>query len=327
MIVHNGKRWRTLADKLYHGGRQIAAVYKGGVQYYPDGPGPGPEPGPYLAFYSTDGEFTIGIGDRASWNGILEYSVDTVTWSEYEKQPSARVPVSSNAGLLYFRGSGNTHLQTYYSAYMPNFFEIQGSGIHCIGNIETLLDYASVQRGEHPRMDAWCFQGLFMDCRTLVSAPELPATELSGGCYKGMFYDCWALEEAPSLPAKEAPNYCYEIMFRFCTSLVLPPELPATVVGEEAYDQMFSGCTKLQRLPKLPAKNLPWWCYFYMFADCTSIKMSETMEDEYQYAYRIPSSGAGTGGQGTNGMFARTGGTFKGTPAINTTYYTDHEPV
>ena len=327
MIVHNGKTWRTLADKLYHGDRQIVAAYKGGVQYYPDGPGPGPEPGPYLTFYSTDGEFTIGIGDSADWDGILEYSVDTVTWSEYEKQPSARVPVSSNAGLLYFRGSGNTHLQTYYSAYTPNFFEIQGSGIHCIGNIETLLDYASVQRGEHPRMGNWCFQGLFSGCRTLVSAPELPATELSGGCYKSMFYNCWALEEAPLLPAKEAVSYCYEHMFAYCTSLILPPELPATVVGEESYYEMFIGCTKLQRLPRLPAKNLPWWCYFYMFRYCSSIKLSETMTGEYQYAYRIPSSGAGTGGRGTEGMFQYTGGPFTGTPTINTTYYTDHEPV
>lgn len=288
-----------------------------------------PKPKPYLTFYSTDGEFTLGIGDRASWNGILEYSVDTVVWSEFEKQPSARVPVSSSAGLLYLRGSGNTHLQVYYSAYTPNFFELQGSGIHCIGNIETLLDYASVQRGEHPRMDAYCFQGLFSGCRTLVSAPELPATELSVQCYRSMFYDCWALEEAPLLPAKEAVGGCYMLMFAYCTSLVLPPELPATVVGEGVYNQMFTGCTKLQRLPKLPAKNLPSACYYYMFSYCSSIKMSETMTGEYQYAYSIPSSGTGTGGSGfaVTGMFQYTGGTFKGTPTINTAYYTDHEPV
>lgn len=36
MIAHNGKTWRTLADKIYHGDRQISAVYKGGVKYYPD---------------------------------------------------------------------------------------------------------------------------------------------------------------------------------------------------------------------------------------------------------------------------------------------------
>ncbi len=324
MIVHNGKRWRTLEDKIYHGGRQIAAVYKGGVKYYPDGP----EPGPYLAFYSTDGEFTLGIREFGSWNGILEYSVDTVVWSEFEKQSSARVPVSSNAGLLYLRGSGNTHLQVYYSGMVPDFFELHGSGIHCMGNIETLLDYASVQRGEHPRMDNWCFQGLFKGCETLVSAPELPATELSEGCYSRMFSGCSSLEEAPSLPASEVLNACYEIMFYDCTSLVLPPELPATVVGDESYKMMFRGCTKLQRLPRLRARNLRWLCYSYMFSYCSSIKLSETRTEEYQYFYRIPYSAyPGTGSNGVMGMFEYTGGPFKGTPTINTIYYTDHEPV
>lgn len=49
---------------------------------------------------------------------------------------------------------------------------------------------------------------------------------------------------------------------------------------------------------------------------------------EYQYAYRIPTLGTGaTANRALNGMFTNTGGTFTGTPAIDTTYYTDHEPI
>ena len=59
-----------------------------------------------------------------------------------------------------------------------------------------------------------------------------------------------------------------------------------------------------------------------MFYGCTSIKLSSSKTDEYTQEYRIPSSGSGT--TATNAltdMFTSTGGTFTGTPEINTTYY------
>ena len=59
-----------------------------------------------------------------------------------------------------------------------------------------------------------------------------------------------------------------------------------------------------------------------MFKDCTSLKLSSTQTDEYTQEYRIPSSGDGaTATDALTNMFASTGGTFKGTPTINTTYY------
>ena len=85
---------------------------------------------------------------------------------------------------------------------------------------------------------------------------------------------------------------------------------------------MFVGCTSLTSAPELPATMLADGCYYRMFAGCTKIKLSTTKTGEYQTAYRIPTSGTGT--TATNAfydMFADTGGTFKGTPSINTTYY------
>lgn len=59
-----------------------------------------------------------------------------------------------------------------------------------------------------------------------------------------------------------------------------------------------------------------------MFQSCTKIKLSSTQTEEYTVEYRIPSSGtATTGTNSLNNMFAYTGGTFTGTPSINTTYY------
>ena len=59
-----------------------------------------------------------------------------------------------------------------------------------------------------------------------------------------------------------------------------------------------------------------------MFRRCANLKLSSTKTDEYTQEYRIPSSGDGiTATTAFNDMFTSTGGTFTGTPEINTTYY------
>ena len=88
------------------------------------------------------------------------------------------------------------------------------------------------------------------------------------------------------------------------------------------YYNMFNGCTALTTPPELPATTLANYCYASMFQSCTGIKLSTTQTSYYKKPYRIPSSGTGQAGTGSlAGMFYDTGGTFNGTPAINTTYY------
>ena len=85
---------------------------------------------------------------------------------------------------------------------------------------------------------------------------------------------------------------------------------------------MFNGCTSLTQAPALPATTLSDSCYRDMFKGCASLKLSSTKTDEYTQEYRIPSSGEGvTATNARVNMFGSTGGTFKGAPAINTTYY------
>ena len=63
-------------------------------------------------------------------------------------------------------------------------------------------------------------------------------------------------------------------------------------------------------------------CYNGMFYGCTGIKLSSTQTGEYTVTYRIPTTGTGTtASSALSNMFTSTGGTFKGTPTINTTYY------
>ena len=117
-------------------------------------------------------------------------------------------------------------------------------------------------------------------------------------------------------------DYCYFSMFRNCTSLTQAPTLPATTLADDCYSSMFQDCTALTQAPALPATTLANSCYSSMFYNCTSLKLSSTKTDGYMQEYCIPSSGEGvTANYALKDMFISTGGTFTGTPAINTTYY------
>ena len=163
---------------------------------------------------------------------------------------------------------------------------------------------------------------MFYGCTSLTQAPELPATTLAIYCYDSMFQGCTSLTQAPELPATTLAEYCYSNMFKGCTSLTQAPALPATTLVSYCYSSMFNGCTALTQAPALPATILADHCYGYMFNNCSKIKLSTTMTEEYTQPYRIPITGtASSVTEPVTSMFYGTGGTFTGSPSINTTYY------
>ena len=325
----------------------------------------------YLTF-SSPSSFTLKVNDTTKhWDGILEYSTDTSTWSTWDGATTLSSATSRSDNVLYLRGTGNTVITGNNNSYK---WVLTGSDIACTGNIENLLDYETVKSGGHPTMANYCYQYMFRDCTgltrapalsattvaaycyahmfqgctSLTQAPALPATTVADYCYNDMFYGCSSLTQAPALPATTLKNYCYQSMFRGCTGLTQAPALPATKLADYCYNDMFYGCTGLTQAPALPATTLKNYCYqdmFYsctsltqapalpatklaaycyrsMFQGCTSLKLSSTKTGEYTQEYRIPSSGTGTtANHALMYMFISTGGTFTGTPEINTTYY------
>ena len=251
------------------------------------------QPKPYLTF-SSPSSFTLAVKDTTKhWDGTLEYSTDASTWSTWDGTTTLSSATSGSKDVLYLRGTGNTVITGSNSNYK---WVLTGSDIKCIGNIENLLDYATVESGNHPTMASNCYKYMFQGCTSLIQAPALPATTLAGSCYYKLFQGCTSLTQAPSLPATILATYCYSYMFYGCTGLTQAPALPATTLASNCYSSMFRGCT--------------------------CIKLSSTQTGEYTVTYRIPMSGTGT--TATNAltdMFASTGGTFTGTPEINTTYY------
>ena len=300
---------------------------------------------PYLTF-SSPSSFTLKVNDTTKhWDGTLEYSTDASTWSNWDGATTLSSATSGSDNVLYLRGTGNTVITGSDSNYR---WVITGSDISCIGNIEHLLDYATVQSGAHPTMARYCYANMFQGCTALTQAPTLPATTLATycyqamfascssltqapalhtttlveGCYNSMFDSCTALTQAPALPATTLAPYCYQSMFFRCTSLTQAPALPATTLAPFCYQSMFNSCTSLTQAPALPATTLIVYCYMYMFYGCTSLKLSITQTGEYTVAYRIPTTGTGTTPtDALANMFTSTGGTFTGTPEINTTYY------
>ena len=352
-------------------------------------------PKPYLTFKSPN-SFTLAVNDTTKhWNGTLEYSTDASAWTAWNGKTTLSSAIKGSSNVLYLRGTGNTKI----TGSINYRWVLTGSDIKCIGNIETLLDYATVKAGNHPTMADYCYFYMFSGCTSLTKAPALPATTLTHYCYNNMFsgtaitqapalpattltdncyykmfLDCTSLTQAPALPATtlashcyaymfsgtsitqapalpattlatncydnmfsgtaitQAPalpattlaDYCYNDMFKGCKSLTQTPALPAITLAKNCYDGMFSGCTSLTQAPALPATTLAEYCYYAMFWNCLKIKLSSTQTGEYTQEYRIPSSGTGTTGTDSyalKDMFRYTGGTFTGTPEINTTYY------
>ena len=307
---------------------------------------PKPDGESYLTFSSKNSFTLTAAHNKKTWDGTLEYFASDETWTVWDggRWNSLSAAYNGTEYVLYLRGTGNTGI----TSSSVSSWELDGSDIACIGNIETLLDYSTVESGEHPIMADYCYFRMFYDCTSLTRAPELPATTLSNncycdmfygcislthtpalpattlvnGCYLGMFEGCTSLTHAPVLPATTLANYCYSDMFHGCTSLTHAPALPATTLSTDCYENMFKNCTSLTHIPELPATTLAEGCYSGMFDGCTSLKLSTTKTEEYTQEYRIPFSGNGTTGtDALENMFTSTGGTFTGTPSINKTYY------
>ena len=357
----------------------------------------------YLTF-SSPNSFTLKVNDTTKhWNGTLEYFTADRIWTVWDGTTTLSAVADDGEYVLYLRGTGNTVITGDSSNYR---WVLTGSDIAYIGNIENLLDYATVASGSHPTMTNYCYSYMFYGCRAITQAPELPATTLASGCYYSMFQGCTSLTQAPALPATTLANYCYYSMFQGCTSLTQAPALPATTLASSCYYSMFSycasltqapalpattlasscynnifqgctsliqapalpattlvsscyrsmfsycasltqapalpattladycygnmfyGCTSLIQAPALPATTLANYCYVNMFYGCSGLKLSSTQTDEYTIKYRIPASGTSTSKTGAlNDMFASTGGTFTGTPEINTTYYLSSDNI
>ena len=316
-----------------------------------------PTVNPYITFFSPN-TFTLSVVDNQKyWDGTIEYSTDTTNWSIWSGTSAISSSQSGTTKYLYVRGSNNTYITGINASATTKAWRPNGTNISISGNISKLLNYSGTSNPATYAFSSWfrysdasatgntsitdasglvididnvnyIFQYAFYYNIGLVTAPQLPSTTSANYCYRSMFYGCTSLTTAPALPATTLATRCYYHMFYGCTSLTTAPALPATTLATYCYYYMFYGCTSLTTAPALPATTLTINCYNSMFYGCSKIKVSTSQTGGYQTPYRIPTSGTGTTATNAlNNMFASTGGSFTGTPTINTTYYTSNTIV
>ena len=86
---------------------------------------------PCLSFIGNE-DFTLKTYNTTkNWDGTLEYSTDTSTWSTWDG-----TEISSAGSKLYLRGTGNTKITGNLNKYRFVFTGTDALKIACEGNIE-----------------------------------------------------------------------------------------------------------------------------------------------------------------------------------------------
>ena len=264
---------------------------------------------PYITFSADDKQtFTFNKGKTSTIDvNLFEYSLNGGAWSKFtltEDGTPNGIIFGGEYGVLRLRGkspNGTSDGRKFINSYNVQFANSDVK-VRCKGDIRTLIDYENY--GTVSTKDAR-FSWLFREAAALVSAPDLPMTELAPQCYYYMFAYS-SIENAPELPATVLPDDCYSYMFSNCKQLKYSPDLKATTVGQNAYfcmfqsckslkkapeilatefegdhncDQMFAWCSALEEGPSaLYAETLLPECYRLMFQNCSSLKKAPVIK-------------------------------------------------
>ena len=237
---------------------------------------------PYVTFTAeAEQKFKMTTTGNYDLSGKFQYSVNEGKWENVVKDEE--VTFGGTNGNLRLRGINKNGTATDDSNYSTITFTDDNVKVACTGDIRTLLDYKTYKTVDTSNA-RFCY--LFIYCKVLTSAPQLPATTLASKCYSYMFSSCTSLESAPKLPATTLASKCYSYMFSSCTSLESAPKLPATTLADSCYQSMFNLCENLTSAPALlPATTLADQCYYYMFNGCTNLKSAPELSATTLAAY------------------------------------------
>lgn len=211
----------------------------------------------YLCFTALDDNSTISLGGTYVPN--LEYSENGKSWHTFDSS----VTITLRSGKRVYIAGNNTALATSTTNY-TNF--VMSGTIGASGNIMSLLDKKNFESITTAPNNA--FTGLFRNCASLVTAPELPAKSVGYATYYSMFKGCTSLSSTPELVATYYGANAAEEMFNGCTNLVtINGAITTTVTGSRNFALMFKNCTSLTVTPTLPNIGQ----FQSMFEGCTSL--------------------------------------------------------
>lgn len=219
-------------QRIYYNNNDIIKVYAGDIQVWPN------QDYLCLSMNTSTGSGNIAIAlcpsNIATDVPSVEYSYDLQEWTSIDmtawsddklllSDPN-NIILTPSRSKVYFRGNnpgGFNRQATVFDGTQQTtatYFKIHAESddryVEASGNVMSLL-------GQHVTdiPNAYCFTGLFYNCHQLLTAPVLPAMNLTQECYGHMFEQCTALTQSPVLPAKIVPNMGYAYMFRNCSNL------------------------------------------------------------------------------------------------------------
>lgn len=228
-----------------------------------------------ISFYSYEGAFSVAPNYNEGVS--ISYSIDLgKTWIDIGASgtsiaSSTVLPESETNNVInyiLFRGLGNSSIMSESST---PWTITDTMAIFCAGDITTLLDY---QIPPTSITETYCFANMFSNQTGLVSAPRLPAIEISDYCYYKMFQGCTALATPPDLPARKVPDSAYEQMFMGCTQLSSAPKIGGRSFGGNSCFEMFKGCGNLSSIPEMMSAESSISSFENMFLN-TSIEINK----------------------------------------------------
>ena len=238
----------------------------------------------WLCFTANTDNSTVELNKVGEpYDASLEFTTTGTEWHPYTFGQT--ITLTDAGDKVYFRNASEDLAKGFSKGFMNDYYQFAMSGsIAASGNVMSLLDKTCLATTfpyddgnvETPE-DFNYFVNLFSDCKSLASAPELPAIKLTPYCYMSMFKGCTGLTSAPELSAMALSDWCYGGMFEGCTGLKQAPALPANTMKPNCYAAMFKGCTGLTEAPELLAMTLAGGCYSQMFENCTSLKTAPTL--------------------------------------------------
>ena len=197
-----------------------------------------------LTFEITGNGNIVWKANNTAFTKTIEYKKNDGEWTSITSNTGSSAPSITvvSGDTLQFRGNNTTYgTSSYYNTFSGSTAQFKVKG-----NIMSLINSTNFS-GLTTFESDYTFYVLFAACTGLTDASKLllPATTLTESCYNGMFQDCTSLTTAPQLPATTLAQICYSSMFYGCTSLTTAPELPATTLANYCYSSMFQNCTNL----------------------------------------------------------------------------------
>lgn len=206
-------------------------------------------------------ECTIKINTNLTNYPTLYYKLNNNDWVEWDRTD---ISVATN-DIVYFKGNNNQ----LYTDTSESLFVLTTGRVNIGGHLRSLTDGDEFETATTERR----FQGLFMNCTSIVDASNLilPTENLGGFNFQRLFYGCNSLLNAPNILGESLGVATCQSMFEGCSSLTTAPVISATSVDMDSCINMFKNCTSLTQSPQLPATTLGENCYSGMFSNCTSL--------------------------------------------------------